>query len=157
MWELDHKEGWAAKNWWFWTVALEKTLESPLNHKEIQPVNSKENQAWIFIERTNAEALILWPPDAKRWLIGKDRRQEKEATEDKMVRWHHWLNGHEFEQTLGGSEGQGSLACCSPWGHKELDMTEQLNNNQINQLVSPRTIYFISSGLSSSPNSSFIR
>ena len=116
MWELGHKEGWAPKNWCFWTVVLEKTLESPLDCKEIQPVNPKGNQPWIFIGRTDAEAEtpILWLPDVKIWLIGKDsnagknRRQEKGMTEDEMVRWHHWLNGHEFEQTLGDGEGQGS-------------------------------------------------
>ena len=105
MWELDHKEGWALKNWCFWTVVLEKTLESPLDCKEIKPVNSKGNQYWIFIGGTNAEAEapILWPPDPKRLLIGKDPdagkdwRQEKGMTEDEMVRWYHWLNGHELE------------------------------------------------------------
>ena len=131
MWELDHKEDWETKNWCFRTVVLEKTLDSPLDSKEIKPVNPKGNQPWIFIERTDteAEAPILWPPDTKSWLTGKDPdagkdwRQEKGATKDETVGWHHWLNGHEFEQTLGDSEGQGSLVCCSPWGHKELDMT----------------------------------
>ena len=105
MWELDHKESWVLKNWCFWTVVLEKILESPLDSKEIKPVNPKGNQPWIFIERADAEALILWPPDAKSWLIGKDpdagedwRQKEKGVTEDEMVRWHHWLNGREFEQ-----------------------------------------------------------
>ena len=114
---------------------LEKTPESPLNSKEIKPVNLKGNQTWIFTGRTNAEAEtpILWPPDVKNWLIwkdpdaGKDWRQEKETTEDEMVGWHHWLNGHEFEWTLGAGDGQGGLACCSPWGHKESDTIEQLN------------------------------
>ena len=109
MWELDHKEGWATKNWCFWTVVLEKTAESPLDCKDSKPVNPKENQSWIFIERTDAEAEapVLWPPDAKSWLIGKDPdagkdwRQEKGMTEDEMVEWHHWLDGHEFEQALG--------------------------------------------------------
>ena len=121
--ELDHKESWALKNWCFWTVVLEKTLESPLGCKEIKPVHPKGNQSWIFIGRTEAEAPILWPPDAKSWLIGKApdagkgwRREEQGMTEDEMVGWHHWLDGHEFEQTPGDSEGQGSLACCSPWG-----------------------------------------
>ena len=103
MWELDYKESWALKNWCFWTVVLEKTLESPLDCKEIQPVNSKGNYSWIFIGRTDAEAeaLILWPPDVKNWLIrkdpevGKDWRQEKSMTEDEMAGWHHWLDGHE--------------------------------------------------------------
>ena len=106
MWELDCEESWAPKNWCFWTVVLEKTLESPLACKEIQPVHPKGDQSWIFIGRTDAEdeTLILWPPDAKSWLIGKDldveknwRCEEKGMTEDEMVGWHHWLNGHEFE------------------------------------------------------------
>ena len=106
MWELDHKEGWALTNWCFWTVVLEKTLESPSDCKEIQPVHTKGDQSWVFIGRTDAEAEtpILWPPDAKCWLIGKDpdagkdwRWEEKGTTEDEMVGWHHWLNGHEFE------------------------------------------------------------
>ena len=132
--EVDYKENWAQKNWCFWTVVLEKTLESPLDCKEIKPVNPKRNQSWIFIERTDAEAPILWPPDVKNWLIGKDpdagkdwRQEEKGMTEDKMVGWHHWLNGHEFEQAPGVGDGQGSLAHCSPWGHKESDTTEKLN------------------------------
>ena len=121
------------KNWCFWTVMLKKTLQSPLGCKEIQLVHPKGNQSWIFIGRTDAESPILWPPDAKNWLIGKDPdtgkdwRQEKGMTEDKMVGWHHRLNEHEFEQALGVGDGQGSLACCSPWGHKESDTTEQLN------------------------------
>ena len=131
MWELDHKEGWALKNRCFRT-ALEKTLESPLDSTEIKPVNPEGNQLWIFIGRTDAEAEtpILWPPDAKSWLTGKDPdagkdwgQEEKRATEDEMVGWHHWLNEHEFEQTPGYSEGQGSQVCCSPWGRKELDKT----------------------------------
>ena len=132
MWELDHKESWALKDWCFWTVVLENTLESLMDCKEIQPVHLKGNQSWIFIERTDAEAetLILWPPDAKNWLIGKEpnagkdwRWEEKGATEEETVGWHPWLNGLQFEQTLGDGEGQGSLVCCSPWGHKELDTT----------------------------------
>ena len=119
MWELDHKEIWALKNWCFWTVVLEKTLESPLNCKEIKPVNHKGNQPWVFILRTDAEAEapVLWPPDAKSQLTGKNLdarkdwgQKEKGATEDEMVGWHHWLNGHEFKETPGDSEGQGSLA-----------------------------------------------
>jgi len=108
---------------------MEKTLESPLDCKEIKPVNPKGNQPWLFIGRTDAEVPILWPPDAKSWLIGKDSdaqkdwgQEEKEVTEDEMVGWHHWLNGHEFEQTQRDSEGQGILACCSSWGLKELEM-----------------------------------
>ena len=136
MWELDHKEGWALKNWCFWTVVLEKTLESPLDLKKIQPVHPKGDQSWVFIGRTDAEAEapILWPPDAKNWLIGKDPNagkdwmwEEKGTTEDEIVGWHHQLDGHEFEQALGVGDGQGNLACGSPWGHKESDMTEQLN------------------------------
>ena len=139
MWELDHKEGWELKNWWFQMVVLEKTLESPFTSKEIKPINSKENQPWILIGRTDAEAEapIIWPPDVKNWLsekgpdAGEDcRQEEKGMTEDEMVEWHHWLNGLEFEQTLGDGEGQGSLVCCSPWGYKESDTTEWLNNNK---------------------------
>ena len=141
MWELDYKEGWALKNWCFWTVVLEKTLECTLNCKEIQPVNPKGNQPWIFIGRTDAEASIPWPPDARSQLIGKDpddgkdrRHEEKGATEDKIVRWHHQLNGHESEKTPGDGEGQRSLVC-SPWGLKELDTTERLNNSNMNSLA----------------------
>ena len=136
MWELDYKESWAPKHWCFWAVVLEKTLESLLDCKEIQPVYPKGNQSWIFIGRTDAEAEtpVLWPPDVKNWLTGKDpdigkdwRREEKETTEDEMIGWHHQLYGHEFEQTPGVGDGQGGLACCSPWGHKESDTTERLN------------------------------
>ena len=127
---LGHQEGWAPENWCLWTVVLEKTLESPLDCKAIQPVHPKGNQSWIFIVRTDVEAEtpVFWPPVAKNWLLGKDpdagkdrRQEEKGMTEDEMVGWHHRLNGHEFEQAPGDGEGQGSLACCSPWGHKELD------------------------------------
>ena len=137
MWELDHKESWVPKNWHFWTVVLEKTLESPLDCKEIQPVHPQGNESWIFIGRTDAEAEtpILWPPDAKSWLIRKDpdsrkdwKQEEKGTTEDEMVGWHHLLDGHEFEQALGHGEGQGSLACCSSWGRRKSDTTERLNN-----------------------------
>ena len=121
---LDHKEGWALKKWCFWTVVLEKTFESTLDCKEIQSVHPKGDQSWVFIGRTGVEAEtpILWPPDVKSWLIwkdpdaGKDWRREKGTTEDEMIGWHHWLNVHEFEQILGDGKGQGSLACCSPWG-----------------------------------------
>ena len=124
------------KNWCFWTVVLQKTLESPFNYKEIQPVHPKGNESWIFIGRTDAEAEtpILRPLDAKNWLIWKDpdaekdwRLEEKGMTEDEMVEWHNQLNEREFEQTLGVGDGQGGLACCSPWGHKESDTTDQLN------------------------------
>ena len=132
MWELDYEEGWVLKNWCFQTVVLEKTLGSPLGCKEIQPVNPKGNQSWIFNGRTDAEAemSILWPPDAKKWLLGKDsdagkdwKQEEKGVTEDELVGWHHQLDGHEFEQALGAGDGQGSLLCCSPWGCKESDTT----------------------------------
>ena len=134
MWEL--KESWELKNRCFWTVVLEKTLESPLDCKEIHPVHPKGDQSWVFIGRTDAEGetLVLWSPDVKNWLIGKDpdagkdwRQEEKRTTEDEMVGWHHQLNGHESEQALGVGEGQGSLAFCSPRGCKESDTTEWLN------------------------------
>ena len=134
--ELDYKESWALKNWCFWTVVVEKTLESLLGHKEIKPVNFKGNQSWIFIGRTDAEAEtpVLWLHDMKNWLLGKDpdagkdrRQEEKGTTEDEMVGWHHRLDGHEFEQAPGVGDGQGSLMCCSPSGRKDSDMTEQLH------------------------------
>ena len=134
--ELEYKESWAPKNWCFWTVALEKTPESPLDCKEIQPVHPKGSQSWIFIGRTDAEAEapILWAPDMKNQHIGTDpvagkdcRQEEKGMAEDEMVGWHHWLDGYEFKQTLGDGEGQGTLVCCSLWGHKESDMIERLN------------------------------
>ena len=133
IWELDHKEGWAVKNWCFWIVVLENTLASPLGCKEIKPINPKGSQSWIFIGRTDAEAEvpILWLPDAKSRLTGKDPdsgkdwgQEEKGASKAEMVGWHLWLSGHEFEQTQGDSEEQGSLACCSSRGYKELDMTK---------------------------------
>ena len=136
MWELDYKESWAPKNWSFWTVVLEKTLESPSDCKEIQPVHSKGDQSWVFIGETDAEAEtpILWPPDVKNWLNGKDPdagkdwgQEEKGTTEDEMVRWHHQLDGHGFGWTPGVGDGQGGLACCGSWGHKESDTTERLN------------------------------
>ena len=136
MWELYCEERWVLKNWCFWTVVLEKTLESPLDCKEIQPVHSKGDLSWMFIGRTNTEAEtpIHWLPDVKNWLIwkdpdaGKDWRQEKKGTtEDEMAGWHHRLNGHGFEWTPGVGDGQGGLACCSSWGRKESDTTEQLN------------------------------
>ena len=139
MWELDHKENWASRNWCFWTVMQEKTLESPSDCKEIKWVNPKGNQSWIFIGRTDAEAEapVFWPPDAKSQLIGKDPdagkdwgHEERWVTENEMVGLHHWLDGHEFEQATGVHERQGSLVCCSPWGHKESDMTEWLNKTR---------------------------
>ena len=135
------KEGQVPKNWCFWTVVLEKTFESPLDSKEIKWINSKGNQSWIFIGMTDAEAAILWSLDVKSWLTGKDRdagkdwgQEEKGATEDEMG-WHQWLNGQEFEQTQGDNEGQGSLVCSSPQSHRELDMTEQLNNRKISTWI----------------------
>ena len=139
MWDLDHKEGWALKNRCFWTLVLEKTFDSPLDSKGFKPVHPKGAQSWMFIGRTDAEteALILWPPGSKSRLIGKDpdagkdwRQKGKGTTEDEMVGWHRWLDGHESEQTLGDGEGQGGLVCCSPWRLKELDMTEWLNSSK---------------------------
>ena len=135
MWELNHNKGCVPKNWCFWYVVLEKTLDSPLDCKEIKLVNPKGNQSWILeglMLKLQYFGHLVWRayslekgPDA-----GKDWRQEKKETiENEMVGWHHWLNGHEFEQALGDGEGQGRLVCCSPWGRKELDMTERLNNN----------------------------
>ena len=122
MWELDHKQDWAPKNWCFRTMVIEKTLESPLDSKKIKPANPKGNQPWIFIGRTEAEAPILQPSDVKNWLTGKDPdtgkdwRKEEKGTEDEMVGCNHWLSEHEFEPTPWDSDGQGSQACCSSWG-----------------------------------------
>ena len=136
MWELDHKEHWVPKNWCFLTVVLAKTLESPLDCKEIQSVHPKGNQSWIFIERTDVEVEtpILWPSNVKNWLTGKDpesgedwRQKDKGAPEEEVVGWLHRLDGHEFEQAQGYGKGQGRLACCSPWGRKESNTTEWLN------------------------------
>ena len=144
--ELDCEEIWVPKNWCFWTVVLEKTLESPLDCKEIQPVYPKGDQSWVFIGRTDVEAEtpILWPPDAKSWLIGKDsdagkdwRQEEKGTTEDEMVGWHHRLNRHGFGWTPRVGDGQGGVACCGSWDRKESDMTEQLNWTELN----PRTYW----------------
>ena len=141
MWELDHKESWVLRNWCFWTVVLEKTLESPLDCREIKPVIPKGNQSWIYIGRIGdeAEAPIIWLPDSKNWLIGKDpdsgkdwRQEEKGTTEDEMVGWHHLLYWHKFEQAPRVGDWWGGLVCCSPWSHKELDMTEQLNWTECN-------------------------
>ena len=132
MWELDCEESWAPKNSCFWTVVLDKTLESPLD----SPVHSKGDQSWVFFGRNDAkaEAPVLWPPHAKSWLIGKDsdagrdwRQEEKGATEHEMAGWHHQPDGREFEWTPGVGDGQGGLACCDSWGRKDLDMTERLN------------------------------
>ena len=132
-WELDCEESWARTNWCFWTVVLEKTLESPLDCKEIQPVHSEGDQSLVFFGRTDAKAktAVLWPPHSKSWLIGKDSdagrdwgQEKKGTTEDEMAGWHHWLDGHEFEWTPGVGDGQGGLACCDSWGHKESDMSD---------------------------------
>ena len=130
--ELDCEESWAPKNWCFWTVVLEKTLESPLDYKEIHPVHPKGDQSWVFIGRTDSEAEtpILWPPDVKSWLTGKDpdagtdwRQEEKGTTEEEMLGWHHQLDGHGFGWTPGIGGGQGGLVCCGSWGCKESDTT----------------------------------
>ena len=145
MWELDGEESWVLKNWCFWTVVLEKTLESPLVCKEIQPVHPKGDQSWVFIGRTDvkAETPILWPPDAKNWLIGKDpdagkdwEQEEKRMTEDEMVGWHHRLDGHGFGWTPGVGDGQGGLACCVQFMG---DWATELNWNLIN-LITQRLI-----------------
>ena len=152
MWELDYKESWVPNNWCFGTVVLEKTPESPLDCKEIQLVHPKGDQSWVFIGRANVEAEtpILWPPDAKSWLIGKDpdagkdwKQEEKGTTEDEMVGWHHWLSRHEFGWTLGVGDGQRGLACCSSWGCKESDMIEQLNWTELVFHRSFGNLYFV--------------
>ena len=137
MWKLDYEENRAPKNWCFWAVVLEKTLESLC--REIQPVHS-EDQPWDFFGRNDAkdETPVLWPPHAKSWLTGKGSdagrdwgQEEKGTTEDEMAGWHHWLNGRESEWTLGVGDGQGGLACCNSWGRKELDTAEQLNRTEL--------------------------
>ena len=142
MWELDYKESWAPKNWCFWTMVLEKTLESPLDCKEIQQVHPKGDQSRVFIVRADVEAetLILWPPDANSWLTwkhpdaGKDwGQEEKGTTEDEMVGWHHQLDGHGFGWPPGVGDGQGGLACCGSQSHKESDTTEWLNSRHVDQ------------------------
>ena len=136
MWELDCEESWVPNNWCFWTVVLEKTLESPLDFKEIQPVHSEGDQSWVFFGRNDvkAETPVFWPTHAKSWLTGKDSdagrgwgQEDKEMTEDEMAGWHHGLNGREFEWSPEDGDGQGGLACCDSWGRKELDVTEWLN------------------------------
>ena len=151
MWELDYKESWELKNWRFWTVVLEKTLESPLDCKEIQPVQPKGHQSWVFTGRTDVEVEIpiFWPPDAKSWFIWKDPdagkdwgQEEKETTEDKMFGSHHWLDGHGFGWTLGVGDRQGGLVCCGLRSCKVLDTTEWLNWTElkISQLCFPKLI-----------------
>ena len=151
MWELDYKESWAPKNWCCWTVVLEKTLECPLNCKEVKPVHPEGIQSWIFSGRTDVEAEtpILWVSDVKNELIGKDadagndwRWEEKGITEHKMVGWHHQLNGHEFEQAPGVGDGQGNLACCSPWGRRvRHDWVNELNWSILHMVVYMRPCY----------------
>ena len=154
MWELDYKESWELKNWCFWTVVLEKTLESPLDFKEMQPVHPKGDQSWVFIGMTDVEAetLILWPPDVRSWLIWKDPdagkdwgQEEKGMTEDEMVGWHQRHNGHGFGGTPGVSDGQGGLVCRGSWGRKESDMTEWLNWTELKtkKYIYEHTFYFI--------------
>jgi len=141
MWELNCEESWALKNWCFWTVVLQKTLETRLDCKEVQPVHSKGGQSWVFFVRNDAEAEtpVLWPPHAKSWLIGKDSdpgrdwgQEEKGTTESEMAWWHHRLYEHGFGLTLGVGDEQGGLACCNSWGHKESDTTELLNWTELN-------------------------
>ena len=136
MWELDCEESWALKNWCFWTLVLEKTLESPLDCKEIQPVHPKGYQSWDFFGRSyaKAETPVVWLPHAKSWLIGKDSdagrdwgQEEKRTTEDEMAGWHHRLDGLESEWTPGVGDGQGGLVCWDSWDCKESDTTEWLN------------------------------
>ena len=152
MWEMDYEEGWVPKHWFFHTVVLEKTLESPVDCKEIQPVHPKRDQSWVFMGRTDAEAEtpILWPPHAKSWLIGKDPDagrdwgQEKKGTkEDEIVGWDNRLNGHEFEWTPGVGDGQGGRVSCDSWGHKESDMTERLNWTELNVKIAILTMKII--------------
>ena len=153
MWELNYKESWALKNWYFWTVVLEKTLESLLDCKEIQPVHPKGNQSWVFTVRTDAETPVLWPPVAKSWLIGKDpdagrdwRQEEKGTTENEMAGWHHWLEGRESEWNLGAGDGQGGLLCCDSWGRKESDMTEPISQNKSAQPKDGRATFRMNCG-----------
>ena len=150
-------ESWAPKNRCFWTVVLEKTLESPLDCKEIHPVHSEGDQPWDFFGRNGAKAEtpVLWPPHAKSWLIGKDpdagkywRQEEEGTTEGEMAGWHHWLDGREFEWTAGVGDGQGGLVCCDSWGRKELDTTEQLNWTELNIPLYKCTISSLSIPLS---------
>ena len=156
MWELGCEESWTPKNWCFWTVVLEKILKSPLHCKEIQPVHSKGDQSWVVFGRNDAkaEAPVFWPPHAKSWLIGKDSDagrdwgQEKGTTQDEMAGWHHWLDGREFEWTLGVGDGQGGLVCYDSWGRKESDTTELLNWTELTQVESispfPRDSSYVS-------------
>ena len=146
MWELDCEESWVPKNWCFWTVVLEKTLENPLDYKDIQPVHPKGDQSWVFIGGTDVEAEtpILWPPDVENWLFWKDRdsgkdwgQEEKGTTEDEMVGCHHWHNGLGFRWTPGFGDGQGGLVCCSSWGHRVgHDWATEMNWTELISLLS---------------------
>ena len=163
MWELDSEESWAPKNWCFWTVVLEKTLESPLDCKEIQPVHSKGNQSWVFIGKTDveAEAPVPWPPDAKHWLIWNDPdagkawgQEELGMTEDEMVWCYHWFSGHGFGWTPDVGSGQGGLASCISWGRKKSDTTVWLNWTELMNLWRFPCIWiwsYLSDSLVSSP------
>ena len=145
MWELDYKESWVLKNWCLWTVALKKTLHNPLDYKEIiQSILKEIDQSWVFTGRTDfeAETPILWPLDAKNWLMGKDpdtgkdwRQEEKGMTEDELFGWHHWLHRHKFEQAPGIGDGQGSQACCSPWGCKDSDILSNWTDSLMLKLI----------------------
>ena len=152
MWELDCEESWALKNWWFWTVVLEKPLESPWDCKKIQPVHSEGDQPWDFFGSNDAkaESPVLWPPHVKSWLIGKDSdagrdwgQEEKGMTEDEIAGWHHWLDEHEFGWTPGVDDRQGGRACCSSWGHKESDTTEWLNWTELGVLCSDKIMRLV--------------
>ena len=163
-------------NWCFWTVVLEKTLESPLDYKEIKPVHSEGDKPWDFFEGNNAEAEtpVLWPPHVKSWLIGKDSdagsdwgQEEKGMTEDEMARWHHWLDGGESEWTPGVGDGQGGLVCCNSWGPKESDMTERLNWTELKPLgklkvfkkgiqLLPAGLFFISCHIGAFPHAMWL-
>ena len=148
---------WAPKNWCFWTVVLEKTLESPLDSKEMQPVHSEGDQPWDFFGRNDAKAEtpVLWPPHVKSWLIGKDSdagrdwgQEEKGMTEDEMTGWHHWLNGRESGWTPGVGDGQGGLACCDSWGRKESETTKRLNWTELKKKKWELSAFFPFSPLS---------
>ena len=152
MLELDCEEGWVPKNWCFWTVVLEKTLESPLDYKEIQAVHSEGDQPQDFFGRNDAKAEtpVLWTPHAKSWHIGKDPdagrdwgQEEKGTTEDEMAGWHHGLNGRGSEWTLGVDDGQGDLACCNSWGRQESDMTERLSWSELSNCTELKWIFII--------------
>ena len=152
MWELDCEESWVPKNRCFWTVVLEKTLESPLDFREIQPIHSKGDQSWVFFGRNDAEAEtpVLWPPHAKSWLIGKDSdagrewgQEKKGTTEDEMAGWHHWLDGHEFEWTQGVGDGQGGLACFYGVAKRRTRLSDWTELNQLNGVIESLKIKLI--------------